>query len=106
MIMTKSKRDWKLFCEKIKDWQESYMGKLLKEYDVYLNSDLDASEKFWTLHKRILQDCKKPGVRLQLGKADMEFDIARLIHDGVITMDDLSEFSEDTREAVLLYLNR
>ncbi len=27
-----SKKDWKMFCSKIAEWQESYMDKLNKEY--------------------------------------------------------------------------
>jgi len=31
-MTTPSKRDWKLYQEKIKEWQEHYMEKLVKEY--------------------------------------------------------------------------
>lgn len=40
-----SKRDWKLYREKIGEWQEHYMEKLVKEYADYLCSDLPASTK-------------------------------------------------------------
>ena len=33
-----SKADWKLFCERIGDWQERYMEKLSKEYVKLLTS--------------------------------------------------------------------
>jgi hypothetical protein len=36
----------------------------------------------------------------------MFWDIARLINDKVIAMDDLKEFSEDLKEAVALILRR
>lgn len=98
--MTDSKRDWKLFQKKLAQWQESYMEKLEKEYVVYLNSDKPAFEKFWELEKRIQQDKKKPGVRMQIEKADVEWDIARLIMDGVITLDDVNDFTDDTKETV------
>ncbi len=48
-----SKRDWKLYKEKIGGWQEHYMEKLVKEYADYLCSDLPASTKFWEIEKRI-----------------------------------------------------
>ena len=48
-----SKRDWKLYREKISGWQEHYMEKLVKEYADYLNSSLPASTKFWEIQKRI-----------------------------------------------------
>ena len=101
-----SKRDWKLFREKISGWQERYMERLVKEYADYLYRDLPASQKFWTLEKRIRQDRKKPGVCIELSKSDMFWDMARLVLDGVITMEDLADFSDDTREAVALFLRR
>lgn len=101
--MEPSKKDWKLFRDKIGSWQESYMEKLVKEYVNFLNSDLPASIKFWDLEKKIKQDKKNPGVILELSKRDMLFDMIRLINDGVITMDDLSEFTDELRENVKVY---
>ena len=33
-----TKADWKLFMEKVPEWQESYMERLLKEYVKMLQS--------------------------------------------------------------------
>ncbi len=101
-----SKRDWKLYREKIGDWQEHYMEKLVKEYADYLCSDLPASTKFWEMEKRIRRDRKTPGVCIELRKSDMFWDIAELINDRVISMDDLEEFSDGLKEAVALILKR
>lgn len=101
-----SKRDWKLYREKIGEWQEHYMEKLIKEYADYLYSDLPASTKFWEMEKRIKRDRKTPGICIELRKSNMFWDIARLIHDRVISMDDLEEFSDDLKEAVALILKR
>lgn len=101
-----SKRDWKLYREKIGEWQEHYMEKLVKEYADYLCSDLPASTKFWEMEKRIKRDRKTPGVCIELRKSDMFWDIARLIHDKVISMDDLEEFSDELKAAVALILRR
>ena len=101
-----SKRDWKLYREKIGDWQEPYMEKLVKEYADYLCSDLPASTKFWEMEKRIRRDRKTPGVCIELRKSDMFWDIAGLINDRVISMDDLEEFSDGLKEAVALILKR
>ena len=38
-IMDISKKDWKLFREKLSDWQENYMEGLVKEYANFLNDD-------------------------------------------------------------------
>ena len=101
-----SKRDWKLYRGKIVGWQEHYMEKLIKEYADYLCSDLSASTKFWEIEKRIRKDRKRPGVCIELRKSSMFWDIAGLINDKVISMDDLEEFSDDLKEAVALILRR
>ena len=101
-----SKRDWKLYREKIGDWQEHYMEKLVKEYADYLCSDLPASTKFWEMEKRIRRDRKTPGVCIELRKSDMFWDFAGLINDRVMSMDDLEEFSDGLKEAVALILKR
>ncbi|MBE0450900.1 MAG: hypothetical protein IBX70_08645 [Clostridia bacterium] len=98
--MESSKKDWKLFREKIALWQESYMEKLVIEYTALLNDSVPASSKFWELEQRIKLDKKKPGVILNLSKQEMLFDIIRLINDGAITMDDLSDFSDELRNQV------
>ena len=65
-----SKKDWKLFRERLSDWQENYVEGLGKEYSNFLNDDKkSASEKFW--------------------------DIVHLIRLKVIIYDDLSDFSDE-----------
>ena len=61
-----SKKDWKLFREKLSGWQENYMEGLVKEYANFLNDDKKpASEKFWELEKRIKEDKRHPGVIME-----------------------------------------
>lgn len=98
--MEPSKRDWKLYREKIAGWQEHYMECLIKDYITYLNSDEHASTKFWEMEKRIKQDKKTPGVCIKLSKSNMMFDLVHLLQDGVIVFDDLNEFSVELRENV------
>lgn len=104
--MEPTKKDWKLFSDKIGSWQESYMEKLVKEYIAFLDGDLPASRKFWELEKKIKQDKKKPGVIIELCKRDMLYDIIRLINDGVITMEELSDFTDELRENVKILQER
>ena len=104
--MEPSKKDWKLFREKIASWQESYMEKLVMEYTVLLNDNLPASSKFWKLEQRIKLDKKKPGVIINLRKQEMLFEIIRLINDGAIKMDDLSDFSDELRNQVDGFLKK
>ena len=90
-----SKKDWKLFRERLSDWQENYMEGLVKAYADFLNDDKKpASEKFWELEKRIKEDKRHPGVIMEVSKAEVLWDIVRLIRLKVIAYDDLSDFSD------------
>ena len=104
-----SKKDWKLFRERLSDWQENYMEGLVKEYANFLNDDKKpASEKFWELEKRIKEDKHHPGVIMEMSKSEVIWDIVRLIRLKVIAYDDLSEFSGELQQEVkrILEMNR
>ena len=104
-----SKKDWKLFRERLSEWQEKYMEDLIKEYVNFLNDDTKpASEKFWEIEKRIKEDKRHPGVIMELKKSEVIWDMVHLIRLKVITSDDLSEFSEELRQEVkrILEMNR
>ena len=101
-----SKKDWKLFQAKVPEWQERYMEELIKSYITLLNSPGYASDHFWELEKRIREDRKHPGVKMQLQKPEMAWDAVSLLQLGVITMDDLNEFSVDFVDTVKLILER
>lgn len=91
-----SKKDWKLFREKLSDWQERYMEGLVKEYVNFLNDDTKpASEKFWEMEKRIKEDKRHPGVIMEMSKSEVIWDIVRLIRLKVIAYDDLSDFGDE-----------
>lgn len=101
-----SKSDWKLFRERVPDWQEHYMEQLVKEYIKLLSAPGNASDHFWELEKRIKKDKKQPGVIIEMTKSNAIWDIAMFVRDKVITMDELEGFSEDLIDAVKLILNR
>ncbi|MDO5311596.1 MAG: multidrug transporter [Clostridia bacterium] len=101
-----SKKDWKIYREKIGEWQENYMDRLCREYVRLLQSDAAPSERFWALEERIKEDKTRPGVRIELRKGDMMFDLVRLICEEVITIDDLSDFSEDVQDGVKFIMQR
>ena len=91
-----SKKDWKLFREKLPDWQENYMDKLNKQYIELLSNEKEtASDKFWELAKRI-----NPGVIMDMRKSEAIWNIINLIRLNVITHDDLEDFSDDLKQAV------
>lgn len=101
-----SKQDWKLFREKLPEWQEAYMEKLIKEYSKLLYSPKPASDKFWALEDRIKKDKKNPGVILEVNKSEAIWDIATMIKKKVITTEDLNDFSGDLKDAVQEILER
>ena len=101
-----TKADWKLFRERVPEWQERYMEKLLQKYVKLLTSPGDASEHFWELEKRIRNDKKHPGVMMQLEKDEAIWDIAILIRKKVITVKDLDGFSQELKDAVAAILER
>ena len=101
-----SKQDWKLYREKVSEWQEHYMERLIKEYIELLNAPGNASDHFWELEERIKKDKKNPGVLIELHKSDAYWDIAMFVKRKIITMDDLHGFSEDVKDAVTLILSR
>jgi hypothetical protein len=98
--MNVKKSDWKLFMERLPEWQERFMEKLNQEYIQLLSRDLDPSENFWELEKRIREDKRLPGVRMELNKGNMTFDLMRLLHDGVIEKEDLADFSQELQDEV------
>ena len=95
-----SKQDWLLFRNKIGEWQEAYMGRLLREYAELLQSESLASEKFWELEKRIKNDKRSRGVVLEIRKQNVIYDLVAMVLDGIIALDDLEDFSDDLKDAV------
>ena len=98
--MDYSKSDWKLFRDRIGDWQESYIEKLNHQYMDLLNGDGLASDKFWELNRRIREDRKSLGVQMELHKPDLPYTLVNLLHEKIITEDDLEQFSDELQDAV------
>ncbi len=95
-----AEKDWKLFRKRLPDWQEKYMVRLCEEYIALLSSDKNASERFWELEKRIRKDQLKTGIQADMRRSRMIENLARLVSEGAITLDDLEGFTEDTIQAV------
>lgn len=95
-----SEKDWKVFRSKISGWQEAYMEKLNREYIELLSGEGDASEKFWALEKRICQDKKDSGVQCEMSRSNQFYIRLSLLNEGAITLDELSDFSEDLQETM------
>jgi hypothetical protein len=89
-----NEKDWKLFRKKMPEWQERYMGRLCDEYAEILNKDDNPSEKFWTLLERLKKDRYDVGVSAEMSRSKMHRNIASLVSEGAITIDDMDGFSE------------
>ena len=98
-----SEQDWKLFREKVPDWQERYMARLNREYSNLLSSDGEASEIFWALENRIKRDKKSIGVIITMKRSLMISNLLALLRDNVIDLEDLKEFSKELQERLLIY---
>lgn len=99
--------DWKQFRKKVPGWQEAYMEKLMKEYQAILCSEKKASEKFWTLEKRLYRDKRNPGVVIyNMRRSHVWDDILSLLQYGVITLADLGDFSQELQEYMARYMEK
>ena len=93
-------KDWKLFREKLPEWQEAYMERLIKEYTELLAGDEAASDKFWALDKRIRADRQRLGVRVnEVTRSKLQNILTGLIIENVITEDDLQDFSGELQKS-------
>lgn len=93
--------DWKLFRNRLPNWQETYMGKLIDDYQRILSDTTAASERFWKLEQRIRQDKRRPGVQLEMRRSTMMQYLAALLREKVITSEDLDGFSDELRNTLL-----
>lgn len=90
--------DWKLFEKMLPQWQERYMEKLIGQYVEMLNGDSEASSRFWALEERLNRDKLSSGVIANdIRRSTMHHEIANLLIDSVITLDDLDGFTEDIK---------
>ena len=95
-----TERNWKLFRNRIADWQERHMDRLNREYVELLNGDGAPSEKFWTLEKRVREDKRSAGVKVEMTRSMLVQNMAALYAEGVITEEDLDGFSDALVETV------
>ena len=97
--------DWKLFRKLIPVWQERFMTKLNKEYIGILIQDKNASTIFWEWNDRIKKDRNNPGVIIEMSRSLLVENLISLIKHNVITLDELNDFSEETKESIQMWLN-
>ena len=96
-----SDKDWKLLKNNLPNWQERYMERLVNKYiDLLSDKEKYASEKFWTLSKKINNDKKKYGIQVSLRRSNVEYILIELLNEKVITMEDLSCFSAELKDNI------
>lgn len=88
-------KDWKLFRQRLPEWQEAYIQKLNREYIAILSREGSAAENFWEVQKRIREDKRSVGVIADMRKSMFWINMIRLLRQEVITLDDLDGFSEE-----------
>ena len=103
--MSYKESDWKLFRKLIPVWQERYITKLNKEYIGILIQDKNALTIFWELNDRIKKDRNNPGVIIEMSRSLLVENLISLIKHNVITLDELNDFSEETKESIQMWLN-
>ena len=98
--------DWKLFRRMVPVWQEAAVERLNSEYVAILSdSDRVASERFWEVAKRIRSDQRTASVQVEMRRSRLLFNIARLLEEGTIGLDDLEGFSDELRERMALFMS-
>ena len=97
-----SEKDWQLFRKKVPIWQDAYIDKLNQEYIEILNSSNSPADTFWELEKRINTDKRKTGLVCDMRRSKMVENIISFITDGVIGIDDLSEYDDDLKVELIL----
>ena len=92
--------DWKLFSQKYYEWKNRYLEQFITEYKAILDSDDTPIDKFAELKERINKDSRASVFHLpgRFSRNDMYMNIMALLNNGVITIDDLSEFSDEVKE--------
>ena len=97
--------DWKLFRDRIVDWQENYMEKLIGEYISLLSEKTEPSTRFWALDERMKEDKEKKGVVIQKSRSRMVYDMMALLDEGAICIKDLEGFSKELQDHLIAYVS-
>ena len=98
--MLVNESDWKKFRKLLPDWQRRYMERLVADYLRMLQSEIPVDDRFWKLEKRVRQDARKTAVCCDMRRSLMYENLAKLLAEKAITLEELSVFSEETLRAV------
>lgn len=104
MVPQVNESDWRVFRQKLPEWQERHMETLLQEYAALIAGPGAASDRFWALGKRIKADKRQTGVVAQMSRSNMYLNIIDLLSEGAITLQDLDSFSDELREKMVFVM--
>lgn len=83
------------------------MERLIDQYIEMLNGGSEASSRFWALEERINRDKLSSGVIANdIRRSTMHREIANLLIDNVITLNDLDGFTEDTKSCAQRWIGQ
>ncbi len=97
--------DWRLFRARLPEWQKRYAENLISDYLKLLADPGNSVDKIFALGKRIQDDQKNLGTRLNMSRSHAYINISSLLDAGVISFDDLEGFSDDLRKK-FCYISR
>jgi len=100
-----TEQDWKLFRSRLPVWQETYISKLNAEYITLLSGNAASSEKYWALEKRMKEDENKFLLPLKMSRSNFIANLLFLLHNGVIEISDLAEFSDELKSTIDMAYN-
>lgn len=98
-----NEQDWRLFKERLPKWQEAYMERLNAGYIRLLTGEGTASEKFWTLEKRIRTDRSNPCMMMDMRRSMLKQNIITLLLHGFISMENLRGFSKELLDSIAMF---
>ncbi len=98
--MPVNESDWKLLRKLLPDWQRRYMERLIAGYIELLQSDTPSEDRFWELEERLRRDVRKTGVCCEMRRSLMHQNLANLLLEKAISIEELSVLSEQTQERV------
>ncbi|WP_277935182.1 hypothetical protein [Parablautia muri] len=82
------------------------MDRLNKEYIELLSAEGNASDKFWTLEKRIREDKKDCGVQCEMSRSNQFYIMMSLLNEGAISLEDLDDFSDELKDTMKHFFER
>ncbi len=94
--------DWKLFRERLPQWQERYMAGVVEKCRQIIETDAKASDRYWKLERLINKEKRNPGVIVHGVRRSMMWKhVVELLAYDAITVDDLEGFIDEFKSSAV-----